>query len=227
MSDLAMRVAERQAKPEPTSGFITLDRANGGTQLRMTQSFDGHSVSSETMDPRAFAPFVERTARFSGATRFEVDAGATDPVTQPSSNNQLLDPLLVNAVLNALKHGGATEIEYRGQALFTGKGPAEYMLPSALQVKLVLRPQEIDGELPDRANGWTAGRSLRNNEWVVRARKESTLQETPAGPDAYAAEIARLAALPPDEFEKEIAKKDRLLQKRFRTAVEEAKAKRN
>jgi len=42
---------------------------------------------------------------------------------------------------------------------------------------------------------------------------------------AFESDIARLAKLPLDEFERELAKKPRLLQNRFRKAVEEAKAK--
>jgi hypothetical protein len=58
----------------------------------------------------------------------------------------------------------------------------------------------------------------------------STTTSTPgsgetAANNAFSDEIARLSKLPLDEFEREIAKKPRLLQKRFRTAVEEAKAK--
>ena len=159
----------------------------------------------------------------------------------PQSAKELLwiNPLQVNRVLNACKRGGLRRVHYFGQKLFTGdKAPTPYVHGNPIRnktliVRLTLDFGDFEGELPDDHNGWVLVQAPPKigeptTYWALKSDDREKFLESLRPKDeapTFDAEIARLAKLQPDEFEKEIAKKPRLLQNRFRKAVEEAKTK--
>src|SRR5262249_50879590 len=121
-------------------------------------------VQSETSDDGAAATFVDRLLRFEKGGRFDVAVGNVLPDGRMASGS-IVDPLHVNRILNALKRGGVDEVHYSGQQIFTGQ-PADGMpfnftkaSTNKPMVRMTLRPKDLEGELPDSANGWT---------WVYR-----------------------------------------------------------
>ena len=125
--------------------------------VSLEQQFKTGAVGSRTGDIGAAAVILERTAKATGGGRFDVRVGPTDTLQAETTRETTVNPLFVNRLLNALKRGGAAEIHYWGQQLFTGQrdySPGIKTDAPRKVVKLVLQPQRLDGELPDEGNGW-------------------------------------------------------------------------
>ena len=223
-TDLGKRLSQLQQSLR--SGTPSVQMTNSGANHELcflVQRFGVGTVQSKTTSLEAFLSLLTRTAKAVDGGRFDVRIGQPE-VVQTSAVSPSSNPLSVNAALNALKKGSAVEIHYWGQPLFSGIGgeangmdfPRSAVNPET--VRLILQPQGFDGDLPDASNGWKAIDS--GGRWqVIRFPSQNRIVED----RRYDEEVARLAKLPLDELEKELAKKPSLLRDRWRKSVEEAK----
>jgi RNA polymerase sigma factor (sigma-70 family) len=228
-TDLGKRLGGLQQSLRSTAPSVQMVRSGTTDELCvLTQLFGVGYVQSKTTSVEAFKALLTRTAKAKGGGRFDVRVGQPD-VVQSNAASSSSNPLLVNTMLNALKKGGATEIHYWGQPLFSGYGEEAIgkVFPKfqSSTVRLILQPQSLDGDLPDESNGWTV---IDSDKWqVIKASDRDRVLQLQKTKDAprHDEEVARLAKLPLDEFERELAKKPSQLRNRWRKSVEEAKAK--
>jgi hypothetical protein len=198
--------------------------------LDIRQKFPRGEATTLTSGVKAYATLVTRVAKV--GTRMEVRVGTVDD-KNVALQTQLVDPLAVNAVLNACRRSGIEEISYWGQKIITGSEESYTFLNYSGQtdslpiLKIVMPLRNMEGDLPEEANGWATVR-MPTHTYVVKAKDRERLVESltmKRGDVRHDQEVQRLAKLPLDELEKELAKKPSLLRDRWRKSVEEVKAK--
>jgi RNA polymerase sigma factor (sigma-70 family) len=230
-SDLIRQIEKHQraaAAPRIIITMLPKQPPAGGsiTQVSNEQKFASGDtwVQSPVIGP---AGELIRRSLTTKTGRVEIKTGLA------GNQGPIVNPLDVNLVLNACKRAGAKSVEYSGQKIVTGTGK-EYAFeaflgrPNGLPiVNVSFSLENLEGDLPDETNGWSVVR-VGGTVYIVSdeaRKKELQSMTTSSGELRGDPEVMRLAKLPRDELERELAKKPSLLRDRFRKSVEEVKAK--
>jgi len=231
-TELAKQIDAQQRHDRSAQMTITLTSINDRTEFGLLQQFARGWATTSASKPGVFRRLVARTARYAGG-RVEIRSGEVERRSNqgPGARFPFVNPLHINGVLNACRSSNIAEVHYWGQKIFTGAESPFSFAPYTGQegalpiVNLILSLKDLEGDLPDESNGWTYVQGNSRCHVVREADRERLMESLRPKNEAvtYDAEVVRLARLPLDAFEHELAKKPRLLQNRFRQAVEEAK----
>jgi hypothetical protein len=230
LSEMSKQIDMRQRSGQgPKTTVELVNGQNNRPQLRILQQFPRGETTASTYGVNAFAPLVQRVARFAGQ-RIDVRIDHVDS-KQNGNTSYMVNPLHVNTVLNACRRAGLAEVHYWGQKIVTG-AEHEYSFPNMTGqsdslpfVKFVLSLRELEGDLPDESNGWIT-MPVSNRVYVLKAEnREKLLERLSPKPEGLEAKVAQLAKLSPEELAKVLAKEPSLLRERLRKSVEDYKAK--